>query len=65
MKSVGEVMAMEEHLMNHSKALCSLETGLIGFDRINADLDFIKKRLEDQMIKTSIPNGRYETRFNK
>jgi carbamoyl-phosphate synthase large subunit len=27
------------------KALCSLETGLIGFDRIDGDLDFIKKEI--------------------
>ena len=46
MKSVGEVMAIGR-TFNESiqKALCSLETGLIGFDRINADLDLIKKEI--------------------
>ena len=53
MKSVGEAMAIGR-TFNESiqKALCSMETGLVGFDRIlDKDLDFIKKRLEDQMIK--------------
>ena len=46
MKSVGEVMAMGR-TFNESiqKALCSLETGLIGFDRIDGDLEFIKKEI--------------------
>ncbi len=46
MKSVGEVMAIGR-TFNESmqKALCSLETGLIGFDKIDADLDFIKKEI--------------------
>ena len=46
MRSVGEVMAIGR-TFNESiqKALCSLETGLIGFDRINADLDLIKKEI--------------------
>lgn len=46
MKSVGEVMAMGR-TFNESiqKALCSLETGLIGFDRIEGDLEFIKKEI--------------------
>ncbi|MBU0926105.1 carbamoyl-phosphate synthase large subunit [bacterium] len=46
MKSVGEVMAIGR-TFNESiqKALCSLETGLIGFDRIDGDLDFIKKEI--------------------
>ena len=46
MKSVGEVMAMGR-TFNESiqKALCSMETGLIGFDKIDADLDFIKKEI--------------------
>ncbi|WP_419769949.1 MAG: carbamoyl-phosphate synthase large subunit [Candidatus Marinarcus sp.] len=46
MKSVGEVMAMGR-TFNESiqKALCSLETGLIGFDKMKGDLDFIKKEI--------------------
>ncbi|BAK73147.1 carbamoyl-phosphate synthase large subunit [Arcobacter sp. L] len=47
MKSVGEVMAIGR-TFNESiqKALCSMETGLIGFDRIlDKDLDFIKKEI--------------------
>ena len=46
MKSVGEVMAIGR-TFNESiqKALCSLETGLIGFDRIAGDLDFVKKEI--------------------
>ena len=46
MKSVGEVMAMGR-TFNESiqKALCSLETGLIGFDSISTDLEFIKKEI--------------------
>ena len=46
MKSVGEVMAIGR-TFNESiqKALCSLETGLVGFDRIAGDLDFIKKEI--------------------
>ena len=46
MKSVGEVMAMGR-TFNESiqKALCSLETGLVGFDRIDGDLEFIKKEI--------------------
>ncbi|MFA7084381.1 MAG: carbamoyl-phosphate synthase large subunit, partial [Arcobacteraceae bacterium] len=46
MKSVGEVMAMGR-TFNESiqKALCSLETGLCGFDPIEGDLDFIKKEI--------------------
>jgi carbamoyl-phosphate synthase large subunit len=46
MKSVGEVMAIGR-TFNESiqKALCSLETGLIGFDRIAGDLDLIKKEI--------------------
>ena len=45
MKSVGEAMAIGR-TFNESiqKALCSMETGLVGFDRIlDKDLDFIKK----------------------
>ncbi|MDD3055554.1 MAG: carbamoyl-phosphate synthase large subunit [Aliarcobacter sp.] len=46
MKSVGEVMAIGR-TFNESiqKALCSLETGLVGFDRIDGDLEFIKKEI--------------------
>lgn len=46
MKSVGEVMAIGR-TFNESiqKALCSLETGLIGFDKINADLETITKEI--------------------
>lgn len=47
MKSVGEAMAIGR-TFNESiqKALCSMETGLIGFDRIlDKDLDFIKKEI--------------------
>eukprot|EP00495_Collosphaeridae_sp_1-RS-2012_P004987 TRINITY_DN4340_c0_g1_i1.p1 TRINITY_DN4340_c0_g1~~TRINITY_DN4340_c0_g1_i1.p1 ORF type:complete len:165 (+),score=34.39 TRINITY_DN4340_c0_g1_i1:61-555(+) len=44
MKSVGEVMAIGR-TFNESiqKALRSMETGLIGFDSISTDLEFIKK----------------------
>jgi len=46
MKSVGEVMAMGR-TFNESiqKALCSLETGLVGFDSISTDLEKIKKEI--------------------
>ena len=46
MKSVGEVMAMGR-TFNESiqKALCSLETGLMGFDPISTDLDKIKAEI--------------------
>ncbi len=46
MKSVGEVMAIGR-TFNESiqKALCSLETGLNGFDSISSDLEEIKKEL--------------------
>ncbi len=46
MKSVGEVMAMGR-TFNESiqKALCSLETGLLGFDSISTDLDKIKAEI--------------------
>ncbi|RZV18258.1 carbamoyl-phosphate synthase large subunit [Aliarcobacter butzleri] len=47
MKSVGEAMAIGR-TFNESiqKALCSMETGLVGFDRIlDKDLDFIKKEI--------------------
>ncbi len=46
MKSVGEVMSIGRTFKESvQKALCSLETDLIGFDHIDADLDFIKKEL--------------------
>ncbi len=46
MKSVGEVMAIGRTFKESmQKALCSLETGLDGFEKIDADLDFIKKEL--------------------
>jgi carbamoyl-phosphate synthase large subunit len=46
MKSVGEVMSMGR-TFNESfqKALCSLETGLTGFDPIEGDMDLIKKEI--------------------
>jgi carbamoyl-phosphate synthase large subunit len=46
MKSVGEAMAIGR-TFNESiqKALCSMETGLVGFDRIAGDLDLIKKEI--------------------
>lgn len=46
MKSVGEVMAIGR-TFNESiqKALCSMETGLVGFDSISDDLDLIKKEI--------------------
>ncbi|MWV62294.1 carbamoyl-phosphate synthase large subunit [Helicobacter saguini] len=46
MKSIGEVMAIggtfKESLQ---KALCSLEIGLFGFNRICTDLDVVKKEI--------------------
>lgn len=46
MKSVGEVMSMGR-TFNESlqKALCSLETGLIGFDSICTDLEKVKAEI--------------------
>ena len=46
MKSVGEVMSMGR-TFNESiqKALCSLETGLVGFDSISTDMEKIKKEI--------------------
>lgn len=46
MKSVGEVMAIGR-TFNESiqKALCSMETGLVGFDSLSTDLEFIKKEI--------------------
>ena len=46
MKSVGEVMAMGRTFKESmQKALCSLETGLSGFDPIAGELDLIKKEI--------------------
>jgi carbamoyl-phosphate synthase large subunit len=46
MKSVGEVMAIGRTFKESiQKALCSLETGLCGFDPIDADIDFIKHEI--------------------
>ncbi|RLA75148.1 MAG: carbamoyl phosphate synthase large subunit [Epsilonproteobacteria bacterium] len=46
MKSVGEVMAIGK-TFNESfqKALCSLETGLAGFDSQSIDIEYIKKEI--------------------
>ena len=46
MKSVGEVMAIGR-TFNESiqKAMCSLETGLCGFDTVSTDLELIKKEI--------------------
>jgi len=46
MKSVGEVMAIGRTFKESvQKALCSLETGLCGFNEIDADDDFIKHEI--------------------
>ncbi len=46
MKSVGEVMAIGRTFKeSFQKALCSLETGLSGFDPIKGDLETIKKEI--------------------
>jgi len=46
MKSVGEVMAIGRTFKESlQKALCSLETGLCGFDEIDADDDFVKHEI--------------------
>ncbi len=46
MKSVGEVMSMGRTFKESmQKALCSLETGLCGFDSISKDLELIKKEI--------------------
>ena len=46
MKSVGEAMAIGR-TFNESvqKALCSMETGLVGFDPISDDMELIKKEI--------------------
>ena len=46
MKSVGEAMAIGRTFKESiQKALCSLETGLCGFDPISADDDFVKHEI--------------------
>jgi carbamoyl-phosphate synthase large subunit len=46
MKSVGEVMSIGRTFKESlQKALCSLETDLMGLDYIDADLDLIRKEL--------------------
>ncbi len=46
MKSVGEVMAIGRTFKESmQKALCSLETGLCGFNEIDADIEFIKHEI--------------------
>jgi len=46
MKSVGEVMSMGRTFKESmQKALCSLETGLHGFEEMQGNLDFIKKEI--------------------
>ena len=46
MKSVGEVMSMGRTFKeSFQKALCSLETGLCGFDEKEADIEIIKKEI--------------------
>ncbi|MDO8453194.1 MAG: carbamoyl-phosphate synthase large subunit, partial [Sulfurimonas sp.] len=46
MKSVGEVMAIGRTFKESiQKALCSLETGLCGFDEINAETEFVQHEI--------------------
>ncbi len=46
MKSVGEAMAIGRTFKESiQKALCSMETGLNGFDRVEGDEGFIKKEI--------------------
>lgn len=46
MKSVGEVMAIGRTFKESiQKALCSMETGLCGFDEIAGDIDLVKKEI--------------------
>ncbi len=46
MKSIGEVMAIGRTFKESvQKALCSLETGLFGFNTIESDLEKIKKEI--------------------
>ncbi len=54
MKSVGEVMAIGRTFKESiQKALCSLETGLTGFDEVDMDLEELKREIRrpnDQRI---------------
>jgi len=46
MKSVGEAMAIGRTFKESmQKALCSLETGLCGFDEIDAETEFVKHEI--------------------
>jgi carbamoyl-phosphate synthase large subunit len=46
MKSVGEVMAIGRTFKESmQKALCSLETGLSGFDKVSMELEQLKKEI--------------------
>ncbi len=46
MKSVGEVMAIGRTFKESiQKALCSLETGLCGFDEVDADTEFVQHEI--------------------
>ena len=46
MKSIGEVMAMGGSFKESlQKALCSLETGLYGLNKISSDFELIKKEI--------------------
>ncbi len=46
MKSVGEVMSIGRTFKESvQKALCSLETDLSGFEKMDVDLEFLKKEL--------------------
>lgn len=46
MKSIGEVMAIGANFYQSiQKALCSLETGLCGFDTLSTDIELIKKEV--------------------
>lgn len=46
MKSIGEVMAIGANFAQSiQKALCSLETGLCGFDSITTDIELAKKEI--------------------
>jgi len=46
MKSVGEVMSIGRTFKESmQKALCSLETGLCGFDDMDADTEFVKHEI--------------------
>lgn len=46
MKSIGEIMAIGGNFKESlQKALCSLETGIFGFNQISTDLELIKKEI--------------------